>query len=143
VDYAFDELGKAGYQVSSAYTMVKDRDRCRFVYRDGLCMGPTCSATGVASFGHVNGVHVTECRYLGSNTSHCSTRECCLWAGRCRCSRRELLIREMILQLKTGRLDPPTSAGKFGVDHPERFRDRLSISWPRPGNLTVDDDRSK
>jgi len=58
VDYAFDELGKAGYQVSSAYTMVKDRDRCRFVYRDGLWHGADMFGTGVASFGHVNGVHV-------------------------------------------------------------------------------------
>src|SRR5437868_2379656 len=58
VHYAFDELGKAGYEVSSAYTMVKDRDRCRFVYRDGLWHGADMFGTGVASFGHVNGVHV-------------------------------------------------------------------------------------
>src|SRR3954451_1282269 len=32
VDYAFDEMTKAGYQVSSAYTLVKDKARCKFVY---------------------------------------------------------------------------------------------------------------
>ena len=33
VDYAFREMAAAGYEVSSAYTMVKNRERCRFVYR--------------------------------------------------------------------------------------------------------------
>ncbi len=58
VEYSFDELGKAGYAVSSAYTMVKDPQRCRFVYRDSLWHGADMFGTGVASFGHVNGVHV-------------------------------------------------------------------------------------
>src|SRR5262249_44829978 len=39
VDYAFDELGKAGYEVSSAYTLVRDRQRTQFVYRDSLWHG--------------------------------------------------------------------------------------------------------
>src|SRR6266702_4162652 len=58
VNYAFDELGEAGYEVSSAYTMVKDRRRCRFVYRDGLWHGADMFGTGVASVGHANGVHM-------------------------------------------------------------------------------------
>src|SRR5207249_6390553 len=58
VDYAFHELAAAGYEISSAYTMVKDRDRCRFVYRDSLWHGADMFGTGVVSFGHVNGVHV-------------------------------------------------------------------------------------
>ena len=58
VQYAFDELAGAGYQASSAYTMVKDKARCRFVYRDSLWHGADMFGTGVASFGHVGGVHV-------------------------------------------------------------------------------------
>src|SRR5262249_57097065 len=58
VNYAFDELTRAGYQVSSAYTLVKDRNKCRFVYRDSLWHGADMFGTGVASFGHVGGVHV-------------------------------------------------------------------------------------
>ena len=57
VSYAFDEMGKAGYQVSSAYTLVKDRAKCKFVYRDSLWHGADMFGTGVASFGHVGGVH--------------------------------------------------------------------------------------
>ena len=57
VDYAFDELAAVGYGVSSAYTMVKDKSKVNFSYRDNLWHGSDLLATGVASFGHVSGVH--------------------------------------------------------------------------------------
>ena len=57
VDYAFDELAAAGYSVSSAYTMVKDKNKVNFSYRDNLWHGSDLLATGVASFGHASGVH--------------------------------------------------------------------------------------
>ena len=57
VDYAFDELCAAGYSVSSAYTLVKDKHKVNFSYRDNLWRGSDLLATGVASFGHVSGVH--------------------------------------------------------------------------------------
>src|SRR5205814_7479463 len=70
VRYAFEELGRAGYEVSSAYTLVRDRASCRFVYRDSLWHGADMFGTGVASFGHVGGVHVQNVdtweRYVGS-----------------------------------------------------------------------------
>ena len=46
-----------GYSVSSAYTLVKDPRRVNFSYRDNLWMGSDLLATGIASFGHVSGVH--------------------------------------------------------------------------------------
>src|SRR5690606_3897142 len=58
VDYAFREFCANGYEVSSAYTVVKDRARTKFVYRDSLWHGADMFGTGVASFGHVHGVHV-------------------------------------------------------------------------------------
>src|SRR5262249_31105795 len=58
VDYAFEKMVEAGYEVSSAYTMVKDKARTKFVYRDALWHGADMFGTGVASFGHVGGVHV-------------------------------------------------------------------------------------
>ena len=57
VDFAFDELKTAGYSVSSAYTMVKNPKRVNFSYRDNLWQGSDLLATGIASFGHVSGVH--------------------------------------------------------------------------------------
>jgi oxygen-independent coproporphyrinogen-3 oxidase len=138
VDYAFDELAKAGYEVSSAYTMVKDRERCRFVYRDSLWHGADMFGTGVASFGHVNGVHVQNVDrwedYLGS-----------LDRGELPLGRalpvkpKERLIREMILQLKTGRIEPDYFHGKFGVDILEDFADGFGQLADR-GCLTVSPD---
>ena len=57
VDHAFDALSAAGYAVSSAYTMVKDKTKVNFSYRDNLWHGSDLLATGVASFGHVSGMH--------------------------------------------------------------------------------------
>src|SRR5204863_439237 len=52
-----DELKTAGYSVSSAYTMVKNPKRVNFSYRDNLWQGSDLLATGIASFGHISGVH--------------------------------------------------------------------------------------
>jgi oxygen-independent coproporphyrinogen-3 oxidase len=115
VNYAFDEFGKAGYEVSSAYTVVKDRRRCRFVYRDGLWHGADMFGTGVASFGHVNGVHVQNVDTWEQYVGLLDKGE--LPLGRALPVRsRELLIREMILQLKTGRLDTGYFQRKFETD---------------------------
>jgi oxygen-independent coproporphyrinogen-3 oxidase len=55
---AFDALMDAGYSIGSAYTAVKNPERTKFVYRDRLWQGADLAALGVASFGHVNGVHM-------------------------------------------------------------------------------------
>ena len=115
VDYAFDELAKAGYDVSSAYTMVKDKSRSRFVYRDSLWHGADMFGTGVASFGHVNGVHVQNVdrweEYVGLLEKGELPLNRALPVGP-----RERLIREMILQLKTGRVDGEYFRQKFATD---------------------------
>ena len=58
VEEAFAALEGAGYHVGSAYTVVKDPGRTSFVYRDRLWQGADLVGLGVASFGHVNGVHL-------------------------------------------------------------------------------------
>jgi oxygen-independent coproporphyrinogen-3 oxidase len=122
VNFAFEELQKAGYEVSSAYTLVKNKSRCQFVYRDGLWHGADMFGTGVASFGHVGGVHMQNVdtweQYVGM-----------LEKGELPLNRalpvnpRQLLIREMILQLKTGSLDAGYFRKKFGVDIKTQFAD--------------------
>jgi oxygen-independent coproporphyrinogen-3 oxidase len=122
VDYAFNTLAAAGYQASSAYTMVKDSGKCHFVYRDSLWHGADMFGTGVASFGHVNGVHVQNVdtweQYVGM-----------LDRGQLPLGRalpvtpKQRLIREMILQLKTGNLDAGYFRGKFGSSILEDFAD--------------------
>src|SRR5262249_60856206 len=103
VNYAFDEMTKAGYEVSSAYTLVKDRKRCRFVYRDSLWHGADMFGTGVASFGHANGVHMQNVDSWETYVGMIDRGD--LPLGRAlRVNPHQLLIREMILQLKTGGL---------------------------------------
>src|SRR5205085_1690671 len=120
VAYAFDELMKAGYEVSSAYTLVKDRRRTRFVYRDSLWHGADMFGTGVASFGHVGGIHL-------QNVDRWEEYVALLARGELPLGRAlpvggpELLVREMILQLKTGRLDLGYFRDKFGTDVGQEF----------------------
>jgi oxygen-independent coproporphyrinogen-3 oxidase len=122
VSYAFDTLTAAGYEVSSAYTLVKDRQRTKFVYRDSLWHGADMFGTGVASFGHVHGVHMQNVdtweRYL-----ELLDRDELPLGRALPVSPRERLIREMILQLKTGRLDRDYFQEKFGTDILGAFAD--------------------
>ena len=46
VDYAFEELEKAGYTVASAYTAVKDAAKTKFIYRDRLWAGADLLSLG-------------------------------------------------------------------------------------------------
>jgi oxygen-independent coproporphyrinogen-3 oxidase len=122
VSYAFDTLLAAGYEVSSAYTLVRDRRRTRFVYRDSLWHGCDMLGTGVASFGHVHGVHVQNVDRWEEYVGRLEKGE--LPLGRALpVTPHERLIREMILQLKTGRLEAAYFRDKFGVDILEEFAD--------------------
>ncbi len=124
VDHAFDTLLAAGYEISSAYTLVKERQRCRFVYRDALWHGADMFGTGVASFGHVHGVHIQNVdtweHYIGmlQRDELPLNRALPLTAE-------QRLIREMVLQLKTGHVDAGYFRNKFGVDIGAKFAD----SW--------------
>ena len=113
VSWAFDQLLAAGYEQSSAYTVVKPG--VEFSYRDNLWRGSDLLATGIASFGHVSGVHYQNLpeweQYLGSLEAGN------LPLGRAlRVTEYQALIREMILQLKKGWLKPDYFQQKFGVD---------------------------
>jgi oxygen-independent coproporphyrinogen-3 oxidase len=115
VDYAFKEMARAGYAVSSAYTMVRDPAHTKFVYRDSLWRGADMFGTGVASFGHMNGVHVQNVDSWDRYGELIHKSE--LPLGRALpVSPEQLLRREMMLQLKTGRLQPAYFRAKFGRD---------------------------
>ena len=115
VDYAFDQLTSAGYSVSSAYTMVKDPEAVNFSYRDNLWRGSDLLATGIASFGHVSGVHYQN---KPEWEDYCGTLE----NGELPLNRafrptvHQQLIRELILQLKKGHLDGQYFQQKFNID---------------------------
>lgn len=115
VDYAFDEFLAAGYAVSSAYTLVKDRGKVNFSYRDNLWRGSDLLATGVASFGHASGVHYQNQPEWPAYIDALQQGNLPLYRG-LRPTPHQLLVRELILQLKTGRLDAAYFRRKFAVE---------------------------
>jgi oxygen-independent coproporphyrinogen-3 oxidase len=122
VDEAFDALEKAGYTIGSAYTAVRNPDRTKFIYRDRLWQGADLAGLGVASFGHINGVHM-------QNLDQWETYSEKIRGGALPLSRayrpdaEERLIRELVLQLKLGRIRPSYFAEKYGVDILRQFRE--------------------
>jgi oxygen-independent coproporphyrinogen-3 oxidase len=122
VNYAYDTLMAAGYEVSSAYTLVKNKQHGKFIYRDGLWHGADMFGTGVASFGHVHGVHLQNVDSWEQYVGKLDRGE--LPLGRALpVTPHQLLIREMILQLKTGRLGAEYFRRKFGADILTEFGD--------------------
>lgn len=114
VKYAFETLMENGYEISSAYTLVRSKAKMKFVYRDELWHGADMFGTGVASFGHINGVHLQNLdawdNYLGE------LQKGSIPLGRALpVTKHQKLIREMILQLKTGHLESEYFENKFKV----------------------------
>ncbi len=120
--YAFEQLAAAGYEPWSAYTMLKRGRRARFVYTEALWRGADMLAAGVSSFGHLSGVHFQNVDrfedYLGRIEGGQSALKRAFVLDR-----DQLCTRELVLQLKTGRLDLAYFEGKYGRDvftlHPD------------------------
>ena len=119
---AFSALERAGYSTGSAYTAVKDPSRTKFAYRDQLWQGADLAALGVASFGHLNGVHMQNLDTWEAYAERIDRHELPL-SRAYRPTPDERLIRETILQLKRGSITPAYFAQKFGVDVRSRFAD--------------------
>jgi len=115
VNEAFELFLAHGYAISSGYTLVRDPARVHFRYRDMLWEGSDLVALGVASFGHLSGVHY-------QNATHWDDYLGAVEAGRLPIARglvpspRELLLREVVLGLKRGSLDARRLALKYGID---------------------------
>jgi oxygen-independent coproporphyrinogen-3 oxidase len=113
--YAFERLAAAGYEVSSAYTMVKKARTRAFVYRDSLWRSSDLIGAGVASFSHMGGLHFQNAAAWGDYIA-------ALEGGQLPLDRafattaEERLTREMILQLKLGKISRGYFREKFGVD---------------------------
>jgi oxygen-independent coproporphyrinogen-3 oxidase len=115
LNYAFDEFQARGYRIASAYTLATTKKPCRFIYTDALWHGGDMIGLGVSSFSHFGGVHFQNAHsfeeYLGLIDSNKLPLLRALTL-----TPKQKLIRELILQLKTGVLDRNYFRGKFGVD---------------------------
>jgi oxygen-independent coproporphyrinogen-3 oxidase len=122
---AFEALERAGYHIGSAYTAVKDTARARFIYRDRLWEGADLVGLGVASFGHVNGVHLQNLDKWEAYTQ--AIRDGGLALSRAyRPTADERLIREFVLQFKRGSVRPAYFREKYGANVFDRFREPLA-----------------
>lgn len=124
VKYAFEELEKRGYTVTSAYTAVRDPQKTHFVYRDSVWTGADLLALGVASFGHIQGVHYQNEKDWDPYQASVKRGELPVHRAM-RITREEAMIREFILQMKTGRVSAAYFAQKFGEDVLGRFAEVL------------------
>jgi len=120
VSWAFDRFEEAGYTVNSAYTVVKNPEKTKFVYRDSLWQGADLLSAGVASFGHFGGIHYQNQADVGPYMSE-------LEAGKFPIFRayptdpEERFIREFVLQLKLGRNRFDYFREKYGEDVRARY----------------------
>ena len=122
---AFEALERAGYTVRSANTAVKDPSRTKFVYTDRLWQGADMAGLGVASFGHVNGVHMQNFDTWETYSDAVGRGEIPL-SRAYRPTHDERMIRELVLQLKLGSVRPAYFRDKYGVEILDRFRGELA-----------------
>lgn len=135
VSEAIDTLSAAGYHVSSGNELVKNPETDRFVYRDSVWRGCDLMATGVASFGHLQGVHYQNIDQMEEYIQSLSD-------GRLPINRalpvtpEQQLIREFVLQMKEGQVDTAALARKFEIDPMQAFGDAMRRQ-EAAGYLTV------
>jgi len=125
VSYAFDEFEKAGYTVTSAYTVVKDPSKIKFVYRDALWEGSDLLPIGVASFGHLGGIHLQNQADIAPYMETIERGESAIFRAY-GTSPDERFVREFILKMKLGSVKPSYYQAKFGEDVLTRFAPQLA-----------------
>jgi oxygen-independent coproporphyrinogen-3 oxidase len=149
VDYAFAQFQERGYRIASAYTLATTRKSCRFIYTDALWHGGDMIGLGVSSFSHFDGVHFQNAHNFEEYISLLESGQFPLVRA-LPLTEKQKLIREMILQLKTGAIEISYFNRKFGIDIWQEFnpiygqleqdellvRDRIVLT--RRGILQVD-----
>src|SRR5262249_16456890 len=120
LEYAYDEFQARDFRIASAYTLATHKKSCRFIYTDPLWHGGDMLGLGVSSFSHFGGVHFQNAHNFEDYVRVVETGELPLWRA-LRLTPRQKLIREVVLQLKTGSLDLDYFRRKFGVDVWDEF----------------------
>jgi oxygen-independent coproporphyrinogen-3 oxidase len=139
VSEAMDALLAAGYHVSSGNELVKDPERDRFLYRDNLFRGSDILASGVSSFGHLQGVHYQNLDQLDDYFDSVERGE--LPVNRAlRPTAHQLLIREFVLRMKEGEVNAGELQSKFDVDVLDEFAEPLKNQQVK-GYLNVSGDK--
>jgi oxygen-independent coproporphyrinogen-3 oxidase len=122
---AFEAFERAGYTITSATTAVRDPERSRFVYRNGLFDGSDVLASGVSAFGHIGGVNYQNEHNFDPYIDAVGERSLPTYRAYA-LSDEERYIREFGLQLKGGEVAFAPFEAKFGVHPREQFRATLN-----------------
>ena len=151
LDYAFEQFIAHNYEIAGTDIVATKKKTCRFIYRDALWHGGDMIGIGVSSFSHFGGVNFQNAHNFEEYVRILNEDRLPLLRA-VSLTPKQRLIREMVLQLKTGRLDTAYFQKKFGVDVWHEFqpvyeelkdksllqRDNGTIALTRRGLLQVD-----
>ena len=151
LNYAFEEFLKHGYEIAGTDIVATKKKTCRFIYRDALWHGGDMIGLGVSSFSHFGGVNFQNAHNFEEYVRILNEGRLPIYRA-VSLTPKQRLIREMVLQLKTGTLDTSYFQKKFAVDVWQEFqpvyedlqakqlveRHNGAIQLTRPGLLVVD-----
>jgi oxygen-independent coproporphyrinogen-3 oxidase len=120
LDYAFEEFLAHDYEIAGADIVATKKKTCRFIYRDALWHGGDMIGIGVSSFSHFGGVNFQNAHNFEEYVRILNEDRLPLLRA-VSLTPKQRLIREMVLQLKTGALDTGYFQQKYGVDVWEEF----------------------
>ena len=151
LDYAFEQFLQHDYEIAGTDIVATKKKTCRFIYRDALWHGGDMIGLGVSSFSHFGGVNFQNAHNFEEYVRIINEDRLPIYRA-VSLTPKQQLIREMVLQLKTGALDTSYFQQKFAVDVWQEFqpvyedlrhqdlvqRDNGSIRLTRRGLLEVD-----
>ena len=121
LDYAFEQFLAHDYEIAGTDIVATKKKTCRFIYRDALWHGGDMIGIGVSSFSHFGGVNFQNAHNFEEYVRILNQDRLPLLRA-VSLTPKQRLIREMVLQLKTGALDTGYFSKKFGVDVWNEFR---------------------
>jgi oxygen-independent coproporphyrinogen III oxidase len=121
LDYAFEQFLAHDYEIAGTDIVATKKKTCRFIYRDALWHGGDMIGIGVSSFSHFGGVNFQNAHNFEEYVRILNEDRLPLLRA-VSLTPKQRLIREMVLQLKTGVLDTGYFSRKFNVDVWSEFR---------------------
>ena len=151
LNYAFEEFLARGYAIAGTDIVATKKKTCRFMYRDALWHGGDMIGIGVSSFSHFGGVNYQNVHNFEEYVRILNEDRLPLFRA-VTLTPKQRLIREMVLQLKTGELDTAYFQKKYSADVWQEFlpvyeslagddllrRENGTIRLTRRGVLEVD-----
>jgi oxygen-independent coproporphyrinogen-3 oxidase len=121
LNHAFEEFLAHGYEIAGSDIVATKKKTCRFIYRDALWHGGDMIGLGVSSFSHFGGVNFQNAHNFEEYVRIINEDRLPIYRA-VSLTPKQRLIREMVLQLKAGKLDIGYFQQKYGIDIWNEFR---------------------